>query len=147
VHLTRERRPLLVAEAANRRVPNDPPHTPGGATPWRSAVGVEMREAAIKTGLFSKFRPKIAQLVLGLALAFASLLNSVQASGPVPSATFATEAAAQAHCPSDAVVWLNTNTGIYHEKGMRWYGRTKHGAYVCRKEADVAGDRDTRNGQ
>jgi len=92
-----------------------------------------MREAAIKTGLFSKFRPKIAQLVLGLALAFASLLNSVQASGPVPSATFATEAAAQAHCPSDAVVWLNTNTGIYHEKGMRWYGRTKHGAYVCRK--------------
>jgi hypothetical protein len=29
----------------------------------------------------------------------------------------------------------------------RWYGRTKRGAYVCRKEADAAGDRDTRNGQ
>jgi hypothetical protein len=62
-------------------------------------------------------------------------------------AQFDTEAAAQAHCPSDVVVWLNTSSGIYHEKGMRWYGRTKHGAYVCRKEADVAGDRDTRNGQ
>jgi len=61
--------------------------------------------------------------------------------------TFNTEAAAQAHCPRDQVVWLNTNSGIYHEKGMRWYGRTKHGAYVCRKEADAAGDRDTRNGQ
>jgi hypothetical protein len=60
---------------------------------------------------------------------------------------FSTEAAAQAHCPRDQVVWLNTNSGIYHEKGMRWYGRTKHGAYVCRKEADAAGDRDTRNGQ
>jgi len=60
---------------------------------------------------------------------------------------FATEAAAQKHCPHDEVVWLNTNSGIYHEKGMRWYGRTKHGAYVCRKEADAAGDRDTRNGQ
>ena len=60
---------------------------------------------------------------------------------------FDTEAAAQAHCPSDIVVWLNTNSGIYHEKGMRWYGRTKHGAYVCRKEADAAGYRDTRNGQ
>jgi len=106
-----------------------------------------MRETAIKTGLFSTFRPKIAQLVLGLALAFASVINPAQASAPVPSATFATEAAAQAHCPSDAVVWLNTNTGIYHEKGMRWYGRTKHGAYVCRKDADAAGDRDTRNGQ
>jgi hypothetical protein len=60
---------------------------------------------------------------------------------------FSTEAAAQAHCPKDEVVWLNTNSGIYHEKGMRWYGRTKRGAYVCRKEADAAGDRDTRNGQ
>ena len=60
---------------------------------------------------------------------------------------FGTETAAQAHCPKDEVVWLNTASGIYHEKGMRWYGRTKHGAYVCRKEADAAGDRDTRNGQ
>jgi hypothetical protein len=60
---------------------------------------------------------------------------------------FDTEAAAQKHCPRDQVVWLNTNTGIYHEKGMRWYGNTKHGAYVCRKEADAAGDRDTHNGQ
>jgi hypothetical protein len=60
---------------------------------------------------------------------------------------FATEAAAQRHCPDDVVVWLNTASGIYHEKGMRWYGRTRHGAYVCRKEADAAGDRDTRNGQ
>lgn len=33
-------------------------------------------------------------------------------------AMFATESAAQAHCPKDQVVWLNTNSGIYHEKGM-----------------------------
>ncbi len=57
------------------------------------------------------------------------------------------ENAAQAHCPSDTVVWLNTRTGIWHEKGMRWYGATREGAYVCRKEAASAGDRDTRNGQ
>jgi len=62
-------------------------------------------------------------------------------------ALFSTEAAAQAHCPRDVVVWLNTKTGIWHEKGMRWYGRTKYGAYVCRKEAAAAGDRDTENGQ
>ena len=60
---------------------------------------------------------------------------------------FTTETGAQKHCPSDTVVWLNTNSGIYHEKGMRWYGNTKSGAYVCRGEADKAGDRDTRNGQ
>jgi hypothetical protein len=69
----------------------------------------------------------------------------VAASGQV--AQFDTEAAAQAHCPRDTVVWLNIPTGIFHEKGMRWYGRTKHGAYVCKQEAVAAGDRDTRNGQ
>ena len=60
---------------------------------------------------------------------------------------FATEDDAQKHCPHDVVVWLNTNTGIYHLKGERWYGRTKHGAYVCKKEADAAGYRETENGQ
>jgi hypothetical protein len=71
----------------------------------------------------------------------------VAASADADLRLFPTEAAAQKHCPHDEVVWLNTNSGIYHEKGMRWYGNTKHGAYVCRKEADAAGDRDTRNGQ
>jgi len=61
--------------------------------------------------------------------------------------TFLSEQAAGRHCPSDAVVWLNLPTGIYHLKGERWYGATKHGAFVCKREADNAGDRETRNGQ
>jgi hypothetical protein len=76
--------------------------------------------------------------------------------GPVAFATdvqaaetqrFQFEAQAKQHCPSDTVVWLNVPTRIYHFKGMRWYGSTKSGAYVCRKEADAEGDRPTRNGQ
>lgn len=66
-------------------------------------------------------------------------------SGDLPM--FATEDGAQKHCPNDTVVWLNIPTGIYHLKGERWYGRTKHGAYVCKKEADAAGERETENGQ
>ncbi|HEY0395575.1 MAG TPA: hypothetical protein VGD01_13845 [Candidatus Elarobacter sp.] len=60
---------------------------------------------------------------------------------------FDTESAAQVHCPSDTVVWLNTKTKVYHEKGMVYYGHTKQGAYVCKKEADSAGDRETKNGK
>jgi hypothetical protein len=60
---------------------------------------------------------------------------------------FLSEQAAGRHCPSDAVVWLNLPTGIYHLKGERWYGTTKHGAFVCKREADDVGDRETRNGQ
>jgi hypothetical protein len=81
------------------------------------------------------FVPQQPQLALARTAASTSL------------AMFDTEAAAQAHCPRDVVVWLNIPSGIWHEKGMRWYGNTKHGAYVCRKEAKAAGDRDTRNGQ
>jgi hypothetical protein len=62
-------------------------------------------------------------------------------------ATFPTEQQAQQHCPNDTVVWLNLPTGIYHFGGERWFGATKSGAFVCRKEADQAGDRATRNGQ
>ena len=60
---------------------------------------------------------------------------------------FAAETEAQKHCPADIVVWVNTPTGIYHLKGMRWYGNTNHGAYVCEKEGDQAGYRVTKNGQ
>lgn len=60
---------------------------------------------------------------------------------------FAVETEAQKHCPSDVVAWVNTPTRIYHLKGMRWYGNTNHGAYVCKKEGDQAGYRVTRNGQ
>lgn len=60
---------------------------------------------------------------------------------------FSTVSEAQAHCPKDIVVWLNIPSGIYHYKGERWYGRTKHGAYACEKEAIKAGDRASLNGQ
>lgn len=70
----------------------------------------------------------------------------VVAQASLPS-LFSAESEAQAHCPRDVVVWLNIPSGIYHYKGERWYGRTKHGAYACEKEAIKAGDRASENGQ
>ena len=84
-------------------------------------------------------------LVSSLSTTHGVMVIAVAATGDVKM--FSTEGAAQAHCPRDVVVWLNIPTHVYHEKGMRWYGRTKNGAYVCRNEAEAAGDRDTRNGQ
>ena len=60
---------------------------------------------------------------------------------------FNTEAAARQHCSKDTVVWLNLPTMIWHYKGQRWYAHTKHGAYVCQKEAAAEGARATRNGE
>ena len=58
---------------------------------------------------------------------------------------FADEASAKAHCATDEVVWLNMTSKIYHLKGTHYYGTTKHGEYACRKEADAAGDRNSKS--
>jgi hypothetical protein len=61
-----------------------------------------------------------------------------EAAGQPP--LFASEKQAKQACPNDIVVWLNTKSGIYHYKGQRWYATTSVGAYVCKAEADQAGD-------
>ena len=57
-----------------------------------------------------------------------------------PSNRFSTEAAAKAHCPGDTVVWATlTRSRAFHLSGDRYYGKTRHGAYMCRKDAENAG--------
>jgi hypothetical protein len=87
--------------------------------------------------------------LLSATIFLSPAVASAKHASPPPAALrlFASEPEAVRACGSDEVVWLNTRTGIYHERGMRWYGRTKQGAYVCRRAANAAGDRDTRNGQ
>jgi len=83
-------------------------------------------------------------IVLACALFLSALLPAY---ANIPAQHFHSEQEAKQHCPSDTVVWVNLKTKVYHFKGERWYGPTKDGAYVCRKEADAEGDRMTRNGQ
>lgn len=53
---------------------------------------------------------------------------------------FSSEQAAKAHCPGDAIVWANLGgSKAYHTSGDRYYGKTRHGAFMCQKEADQTG--------
>ena len=58
---------------------------------------------------------------------------------------FTTAAEAQARCPSDKVVWVNTKSHIYHYAGTHSYGTTKQGAYMCEADASAAGDRASKS--
>jgi cytoskeletal protein RodZ len=48
--------------------------------------------------------------------------------GAASSATPATQKTSPPK--NSAMVWVNTESGVYHRPGARWYGRTKQGEYM-----------------
>jgi hypothetical protein len=62
------------------------------------------------------------------------------------SEKFSSLSAAQAHCGSDTVVWASTgHSHTYHLTSSKYFGKTKHGAYVCEKSALAAGYHAAKN--
>ena len=60
-----------------------------------------------------------------------------------PPATTSKPAATQQTPPanSNGMVWVNTDSGIYHKPGTRYYGKTKQGKYMTEADAQKAGYR------
>ncbi len=59
---------------------------------------------------------------------------------------FSTTTAAAEHCPGGAVVWSSLNKShSFHTNGSRYFGKTKHGAYVCEGDALAAGFHPAKN--
>jgi hypothetical protein len=75
------------------------------------------------------------------AAAPASKRTPAAAATPTGANQFSTEAQARAHCPSDAVVWANLTSKIFHFTGYKDYGKTKNGAYMCENDATSGGFR------
>ncbi len=65
------------------------------------------------------------------------------ASVKLPSSErFSTTTAAAQHCPGGTVVWSTlSKSKTFHLSSSKYYGKTKHGAYVCEKDAVAAGFR------
>jgi len=51
-----------------------------------------------------------------------------------PAALPATASSTQV-TPSRGMVWVNTDTKVYHREGDRWYGKTQHGRYMTEEDA------------
>jgi len=43
--------------------------------------------------------------------------------------------------PREVKVWVNTDSGVYHCPGTKWYGTTKQGKYIGECAARTAGYR------
>jgi hypothetical protein len=75
---------------------------------------------------------------------------SPAAANPAPATRATTEAATSATpAPGGGhgLVWVNTDSHIYHKEGSRFYGKTKKGKYVNEADAIKEGDRAAANEQ
>jgi hypothetical protein len=69
--------------------------------------------------------------------AMASAGNAMQGAAGAAGAT--AQVPADLKC-TDAVVWVNTKTHVYHMSTDPMYGKTKKGSYMCEGAAKAAGD-------
>ena len=66
--------------------------------------------------------------------------GSPSAPQPGPGAAGSVAAVpATLHCGAVAPVWVNESTHVYHLASDPYYGRTKHGQYMCPAQAQSAG--------
>jgi hypothetical protein len=72
--------------------------------------------------------------------AAASPVTPASSAAMASGSQFSTVAAAQAHCPTDTVVWSTmSKSKSYHLATSKYFGKTKHGAYACEKDLTTAG--------
>jgi hypothetical protein len=59
-----------------------------------------------------------------------------------PAATANASDSQIAAAKSSGMVWVNTDSGVYH-KGGRWYGKTKTGKFMSEADAKAAGYKES----
>ena len=70
---------------------------------------------------------------------------SASSATPAAASTSTKAAPAAASAPGTGMVWVNTDSGIYHKEGSRYYGKTKVGKYMTEADAIKAGYRAAKN--
>jgi hypothetical protein len=73
--------------------------------------------------------------------------SSVSASPSAAPISGSTGTATPAPGGGRGLVWVNTETHVYHKEGSRFYGTTKKGKYVSEADAIKEGDRAAAKGQ
>ncbi|HXO04217.1 MAG TPA: helix-hairpin-helix domain-containing protein [Candidatus Sulfotelmatobacter sp.] len=64
---------------------------------------------------------------------------------PTPAPASAKKSPASQGTPGNGMVWVNTDSGVYHKEGSRYYGKTKVGKYMSEPDAIKAGYRASKN--
>jgi DNA uptake protein ComE-like DNA-binding protein len=108
-----------------------------GARPYASTADLS------KAGLSAKTVAEITPLVTVSAAAAPAAPARAATTSRAPAAAAPAAVPAQAP-PAKGMVWVNTDTKVYHREGDRYYGNTKHGKYMTEADAIAAGYRATK---
>ena len=79
--------------------------------------------------------------IASAALLATLFAGTAMAETKLKAGQFADEASAAAHCPKDTVIWAAMPQKSIHMADDKYYGKTKKGAYMCEKDALIAGYR------
>ena len=69
------------------------------------------------------------------------------AATPKPAATPAAARQTPLTPPQPGMVWVNTETKVFHREGDQWYGNTKHGKFMTEEDALKAGYHESKEGK
>jgi len=131
------------AEAGTAESPAAAPGTSPAATP-KARRGRAKTETAMspspspgKFSLGDLFKPKSSGAASPVAVSGAAAKNA------------GAQAAANPPAPGGGhgLVWVNTETHVYHREGSRFYGTTKKGKYMTEAEATKEGNRAAAKGE
>ncbi len=78
---------------------------------------------------------------IALTVVLAACGGHTSSSGNASRAAAAPAAMPSMDCNGESPVWALRNPKVYLEPGDRLYGKTKHGLYVCRSQAQAQGYR------
>jgi len=122
------------------------------ARPYSSVA--DLSKAGLSAAQIDKVKPMVTVGAATAAAPAAAPKASAAAAGlgtslpPAKSATKSAPEPSAAPAPGGGpgMVWVNTETKVFHRQGDKWYGTTKHGKYMSETDAVKAGYHEAKEG-
>ncbi len=106
----------------------------------------DLAKAGVSKATIAKITPMVTVGTPKAAPATPPPATAAPSTPTTPTAKGTTSPTVAQTPPQPGMVWVNTETKVYHKEGDRYYGKTKHGKWMTEDEAIKAGYRAAKEG-